>query len=200
MGYGKPLCSQPIMRGIDTTPEQPPRENAREPMRSVILRVALLACLLWAGPALAATPQFLGTHRDWNVYTYEDEDGMVCYIASEPIKEEGNYTRRGPAAVLVAKFPIEPPNEQVSVQPGYSFKDGSLVEVDIDNRDFELFTRGEHAWAQTSEEDQRLIDAMRRGREMTVRGTSTRDTFSLDTYSLLGFTAAYNEMSDACGR
>ena len=33
---------------------------------------------------------------------------------------------------------------------------------------------------------------------MTVRGTSTRDTYSLDTYSLSGFTAAYEAMRDAC--
>jgi hypothetical protein len=31
-----------------------------------------------------------------------------------------------------------------------------------------------------------------------VRGTSTRRTYSLDTYSLLGFTAAYEAMVNAC--
>jgi hypothetical protein len=31
-----------------------------------------------------------------------------------------------------------------------------------------------------------------------VRGTSVKGTFSLDTYSLLGFTAAYQAMVDAC--
>ena len=39
---------------------------------------------------------------------------------------------------------------------------------------------------------------MKRGTDMTVRGTSTRNTFSLDTYSLLGFTAAYDAMIEAC--
>jgi hypothetical protein len=33
---------------------------------------------------------------------------------------------------------------------------------------------------------------------MTVRGTSTLSTYSLDTYSLLGFTAAYDAMVEAC--
>jgi hypothetical protein len=33
---------------------------------------------------------------------------------------------------------------------------------------------------------------------MTVRGTSAKGTFSVDTYSLLGFTAAYQAMTDAC--
>ena len=39
---------------------------------------------------------------------------------------------------------------------------------------------------------------MRRGTDMTVRGTSSKNTYSLDTYSLLGFTAAYDAMVEAC--
>jgi hypothetical protein len=61
-----------------------------------------------------------------------------------------------------------------------------------------LFTRGEHAWTKSEDADQALIGAMKQGSDMTVRGTSTRETYSLDTYSLLGFTAAYDAMVDAC--
>ena len=152
-------------------------------------------------PALSASPQFLGTYRDWNLQVYDDGDtGKVCYISSEPTKEDGDYTRRGPAAVLVAKLPMDEPNEQVSVQPGYGFKQGSNVDVNVDGRKFELFTRGEHAWTMSPDDDKTLIDAMKRGSKMTVRGTSTKDTYSLDTYSLIGFTAAYQKMRDACSK
>ena len=48
------------------------------------------------------------------------------------------------------------------------------------------------------DEDAAIIVAMQRGTDMTVRGTSQLDTYSLDTYSLLGFTAAFNAMRDAC--
>ena len=41
---------------------------------------------------------------------------------------------------------------------------------------------------------------MKRGSTMTVRGTSVRDTFSMDTYSLTGFSAAYDAMRDACAK
>jgi hypothetical protein len=61
-----------------------------------------------------------------------------------------------------------------------------------------LFTRGEHAWTKSREADEALINAMKRGSNMTVRGTSAKRTYSLDTYSLLGFTAAYQAMVDAC--
>jgi hypothetical protein len=87
----------------------------------------------------------------------------------------------------------------VSVQPGYTFKSGSDIEVVVDgSTKFTFFAQGEHAWAKTSRDDANLIAAMRKGGAMTVRGISTRDTFSLDTYSLIGFTAAYNAMNEAC--
>lgn len=164
-------------------------------MRAPIIALVLTSVL--SVPAAAQTPEFLGTHRDWNVYAFSENSQKICYIASEPKKQEGDYTRRGNPAVLVTRRP-EPRVDEVSVQPGYSYKEGSEVQVGIGNRKFALFTRGEHAWTKSEEEDQALIDAMKRGSQMTVRGTSTKGTFSLDTYSLLGFTAAYQAMLSAC--
>lgn len=151
-----------------------------------------------AATAAAQTPKFLANHRDWTVYEVADPKGKICYIASEPKNQEGNYSRRGNPAVLVARLPGNPPSEQVSVQPGYTYKKDSAVEVTIEGRSYQLFTQGEHAWARTDADDRALIEAMRAGSTMTVRGTSTRDTFSLDTYSLAGFTAAHEAMRDAC--
>ena len=40
---------------------------------------------------------------------------------------------------------------------------------------------------------------MKRGRIMTASGTSSRGTKTVDTYSLKGFTAAYNTIGTDCG-
>jgi hypothetical protein len=161
---------------------------------------ALLACFAALAPvaALAQTPQFLGTYRDWNVYAFTENGEKICYMASEPKKQEGNYTRRDNPAVLVTRRPSPKVVDEVSVQPGYSYLDGSEVEVAIASNKFMLFTRGEHAWTKSEDADKALITAMKRGSDMTVRGTSIKNTYSLDTYSLMGFTAAYKAMIDAC--
>jgi Invasion associated locus B (IalB) protein len=166
-------------------------------MRPTIIALCLTSVLGVA--AAAQTPEFLGSHRDWNVYAFTEDSQKICYMASEPKKQEGDYTRRGNPAVLVTRRPGSPPVDEVSVQPGYSYLEGSEVEVAIGGREFMLFTRGEHAWTKSEEADKALINAMKRGSDMRVRGTSTRRTYSLDTYSLLGFTAAYEAMLDACG-
>ncbi len=193
-----PFAAKPeqLWCGPDRTCIGATLEPMRHPLCSAL--ALIVAATAHAGIALAQTPKFLASHRDWTVYEVADPKGKICYIASEPKDQKGNYRSRGNPAVLVARLPGSPPTEQVSVQPGYTFKRDSSVAVQIDDRGFQLFTQGEHAWARTDEDDRTLIAAMRGGSNMTVRGTSTRDTFSLDTYSLSGFTAAFEAMRDAC--
>jgi hypothetical protein len=164
-----------------------------------LLRLALVVLAAMPAAAFAQSPEYLGTYRDWNVYRFADGDQSICYMASEPKKQEGNYTRRGNPAILVTRRPAPRVVDEVSVQPGYSYQDGSEVEVQVDrNRKFLLFTRGEHAWTKSEDADEALIRAMKGGNDLTVRGTSVKNTYSLDTFSLLGFTAAYDAMVEAC--
>ncbi len=89
--------------------------------------------------------------------------------------------------------------DEVSVQPGYNYLEGSNVSVSVGGKVFTLFTRGgPHAWTKNDDEDRALIDAMRQGEAMIVEGESSKRTSSKDTYSLLGFTKAYNAMVAAC--
>jgi hypothetical protein len=167
--------------------------------RFVIIGLLAVPFLALEPPgATAQTPEFLGTFRDWNVYAFSEDGQRICYMASEPKKQEGNYTRRGNPAILVTRRPTPQPVDEVSVQPGYSYLDQSEVEDRVGSRRFNLVTRGEHAWTKSEDADQALINAMKRGTDMTVRGTSFKNTYSLDTYSLLGFTAAYEAMLEAC--
>ena len=62
-----------------------------------------------------------------------------------------------------------------------------------------LFTRGGNAWA-LGKDDAAIVKAMRKGMRLTIRGTSSRNNPTTDTYSLKGVTAAHRAMNKACGR
>jgi hypothetical protein len=168
------------------------------PYRLLAAAVILLALAL--PERLAAAEQtFVATYRDWSLFTYQDGSSRLCFIASEPKSRDGNYTRRGDPALLVTRLPGADDTAEVSMQPGYTFQEGSTVRIVVDgNRTFEMFTQGEYAWTRSPTEDRALIAAMRAGIELTARGTSSRDTWSEDSYSLLGFTAAFNALEQAC--
>jgi hypothetical protein len=63
-----------------------------------------------------------------------------------------------------------------------------------------LATRASTAWLDEDDAARRLIQAMRRGRELEVRGTSSRGTDTVDRYSLHGFSAAHDAIDKACAK
>ncbi len=146
----------------------------------------------------AQTPYSLGSYTDWNVWELDEGGQKICYIVSEPKKQSGTYTRRGKPAVLVTRRPTPNVADEVSVQPGYTYLEGSNVSLAVGQNQFTLFTRGAHAWTKDATEDQTLIDIMKSGESMVISGESIKNTTSTDTYSLLGFTKAYNAMVAAC--
>ena len=63
---------------------------------------------------------------------------------------------------------------------------------------FQLFTSGSRAWSFSVSEDLKIINAMKTSLKLSVIGTSSRGTITTDTYSLLGFTKAYQKINEAC--
>ncbi len=142
----------------------------------------------------------LGRFRDWYAAAYEDGGRTICYMASRPTASAGDYSRRGPAYVQVTRRKGDSGPDVVSFEAGYPFADGAEIEVAIDGAAFALFTQGETAWAYDSDGDGALAKAMAGGARMIVKGASARGTATMDTYSLMGFTAARNAMTEACGQ
>ncbi|WP_158043487.1 invasion associated locus B family protein [Skermanella pratensis] len=169
--------------------------------RSAALLPALclaLATLASGTAATAAEPQLIGSFNDWNAFSYDESGQKVCYMSSRPKKDEGNYKQRGDIYVLITHRPAEKSLDVVSVTTGYTYKEKSETIVSIGNQNFKLFTDGDTAWARDEKTDRALVDAIRSGSAMIVKGTSNRGTATTDTYSLSGTSAAYEAISKAC--
>ncbi len=165
---------------------------------------ALAAIAVVALPATIAAAaeddEVLGVFRDWIAQSYVEEGGVkICYMYTAPKESKGNYTRRGATYVMVTRRAGDSIPDVVHVEAGYPYREESDVSLRIDNDTFNLFTSDETAWAATEEEDRDIVAAMVRGVRMTVEGTSRRGTDTTDRYSLLGFTAARDAMTGACG-
>lgn len=140
----------------------------------------------------------LGAFGDWEAY--RDAREGFCYAGSKPVKQEGRYTQRGDAFILVTHRPKEKSFDVVSFDAGYVYKDGSEVAVTIGLQSFTLFGQGEQAWARDGNGDAQLVKAMRAGSMLVVKGTSSRGTPTTDTYSLKGVSAALDAINKACPR
>lgn len=175
--------------------------DTRVIMRTVwaLRSVAVLAATVLMASAVAAEQRPIGVFKDWSAFVDSVGGNKICYIGSVPQKQEGNYTRRDDTFLLVTHRPTDKVVGEVSVEAGYTYQQGSEVSLTIDGRPFKLFTESGNAWAYDAAADQRLVRAMRAGSRMIVKGTSSRGTLTTDTYSLIGFTAAYKAITSECG-
>jgi hypothetical protein len=148
--------------------------------------------------AAAAPTERLGAVEGWTAYSYEDKGGKVCYLAGTPKKSEPAGKKRKQPVAMVTHRPAEKVANVVSFFEGYPLKEGSDVSLDIDGTKFDLFTKGDGAWARTSELDKTIVEAMVKGKQAVVKGTPQKGSPTTDTYSLSGFAQAVGMIDKAC--
>tara|TARA_R110002124_G_scaffold86921_7_gene224210 strand:+ start:411 stop:941 length:531 start_codon:yes stop_codon:yes gene_type:complete len=173
----------------------------------ILKNVGVLAALT-ALVATGVTAQDQSTNRvaaktDWSVFV--EDNPTECWGVSTP-KETVNSrdgrvvaVNRGQTLLMVFYRPSAGAKGQVAFTGGYPFKSGSTVNMNISGNTFELFTEGEWAWPATTDDDSKIITAMKRGADAVVTGQSGRGTNTKDTFSLLGFTAAVEDAANRCG-
>jgi invasion protein IalB len=168
-------------------------------MRSMGRAALLFTCLALIPAALAQgqSPSLIGESGDWQAYTYKSSGAKVCYVVSQPKSSDPKAAKRDPIFFLVTHRPAQNIRNEVSTIIGYPFKKDSKVDLQIDETPFTLFTNADGAWADTKD-DSVVVDAMKKGHTMTVKGTSWRGTSTVDTYSLKGISSALDKIDGAC--
>ena len=156
-------------------------------------QIATISLLIATAASASASAQTLDSqHGDWEVY----KDGATCYMASTPVKEDGNYTKRGQPYALVNYK--KGGTDEINISSGYPYKPNVNLDVKVNGKAFGLFVDGEHAWAKDPAADKAVVGALKNGSEMVVKGVSAKGTYSTDTYSLKGTGAAYKRMTEIC--
>ena len=167
-------------------------------MRNLILSIltfVALPCLAEGDPNL----KNLGTFGNWTAYTYDDGNGKICYIASEPTKSSGKYSKRDDVFLMVTHRPSEKAFNVVNTVAGYTYKKGSKPTITIDKKKaITLATHEDTAWAKETKTDKTLVEQMKAGSTAVLKGTSKRGTLTTDTFSLKGFSKAYQKIDEAC--
>ena len=62
----------------------------------------------------------------------------------------------------------------------------------------DLFTEQDGAWAYDSKQDDAIVASMKRGSSLTLNARSGRGNATSYRFSLSGFTAAHNAITNAC--
>jgi len=152
-----------------------------------------------AAASPAGTPsERLGAADGWTAYAFSEKSGKVCYLAGEPKKSEPATAKRRRPLAMVTHRPAEKVANVVSFAEGYPLKEGSDVALEIGSAKFDLFTKGDSAWARTAELDKEIVETMAKGKQAIVKGMPRKGPATTDTYSLAGFAQALGMIDKAC--
>ena len=126
------------------------------------------------------------------------KDDDWCYIGSLHIKSDLPETKkRGENYILVYKI-IGSDENIVQVEAGYQYNLEKDILVKIDNTSFKLYSTEDSSETAWTDNDQKVVYAMKKGLELVLSGQSSRGTITNDTYTLKGFTAAINKLNKDC--
>jgi hypothetical protein len=147
-----------------------------------------------------AQPTLLGQYGDWGAYTASPGGNKVCFALAKPktTKMEPAGRNRDPAYLFVSIWLDRNVKNEVSVIIGYPFKSSSDATAEIGTAKFAMYTQNDGAWIKNVAEEARMVDAMRKGVDLTVKGTSGRGTQSTDQYSLKGLAQALDKIEQGC--
>jgi invasion protein IalB len=154
--------------------------------------LALAALLLAAAPAFAqrnaqpAAPQRLGSFQDWTAATHQENGGKVCYAFT---RMEGRQN----ALLTVTHRPQG--RDQVALRIGRAFPRNAEVTMDVGSTDLPFYTSGDNAFAR---DGRAAVAAFRNGREAVAKSPGPNNRNTTETFSLSGFTAAYEAISREC--
>jgi invasion protein IalB len=153
-----------------------------------------------AAPAGDAQPTLLGQYGDWGAYAATPGGAKVCFALAKPktTKTEPVGRKRDPSYIFVSTRPAENVKNEVSVIIGYPFKTSSDATAEIGTAKFAMYTQNDGAWIKNVAEEARMVDAMRKGTDVTVKGTSGRGTASTDQYTLKGLAQALDKIEQEC--
>lgn len=182
------------MRIVPFNPGEPKRMILHTTMRSLLVATFLSSVLMTA----AAVAEVIGVYRDWVAVTSTSGKQKTCMMWSQPKQSEGYKGKRGDAFAFVTHQPAEKRLDRVSFETGYTLGKPAAVQATVGDQQFRLSASGTGAWTRNSNDDSALIKAMRAGSAMTVTGTGPGGEKVTDSYSLYGFTAAYNAINAAC--
>ena len=147
-----------------------------------------------------AEPTLIGQFGSWGAYSAAPGGRKVCFALAKPSSSKTNPPNRprDPAFVFVSTRPSERVANEVSVSIGYQLKPGSEASLEIGTAKYAMYTQGDGLWIKNAADEAAMVEALKRGADVTVKGMSAKGTETTDVFSLKGLAQALDRVSQDC--
>jgi len=162
------------------------------------LYISFIVILISFSARSAEDLKSIGKFKDWETFTVTENDNKICFAQSIPILRAPKKFERNPSRLFITFRPSEDMKDEVSATSGYTFQKEKIVKAKTGKKTYDFFSQEEFAWILDTEEEQRFIKAMKKASRVMIIGRTEKGKQTVDHYSLMGFTKAYNTAKKNC--
>ena len=153
--------------------------------------------------AAAASPgqgqaMLLETAGKWQAFSSQQGRSKVCYAMSKAETRIPANLKDVEGLLFVSSRPGEGVRNEISFVMNFDLKEGVEHQAIVGNERFALVAKGQNMWLKNPAEEPRMLDSLRRGSGLEIKGTSKRGNPTSDKYSLAGISQIVKRAEDAC--
>jgi invasion protein IalB len=173
--------------------------NSATVMRGLISILAGLALAATGASAMAQSKAAVKVSENgaWGTYSYTDKNAKVCYVLSKALREQMQPKNLDHGDIYFTVS--QKPSKNVLLEPqfitSYDMQENSKPVIQIGDKSFEMFIRGNYAWVANAAEEPILVAAMKAGQTMKVSAKSKRGNATSYVFSLKGISKALDSIT-----
>ncbi|AOO79815.1 hypothetical protein LJR009_001886 [Bosea sp. LjRoot9] len=145
-----------------------------------------------------AQAMLLETAGKWQAFSSQQGRSKVCYALSKAEARLPANLKDIEGLLFVSSRPTEGVRNEISFVLNFDLKEDVEHQAIIGSERFALVAKGQNMWLKNPAEEPRMLDALRKGSGLEVKGTSKRGNPTSDKYSLAGMNQAVKRAEDAC--
>ena len=139
----------------------------------------------------------IGTFKDWEAVLVFNDSGKLCFAHSKPVLQSPKKERE--ARLFVSFRPEDKITDEVSTTCGYEFNCQNSITATSGKSNFKFdLPQGNFAWMSNNKTEKKIIKRMKQASRLMVTAYNQAGSKTIDQYSLMGFTKAYNAAKQSC--
>jgi len=140
----------------------------------------------------------IGKFKDWEVIMITEESNKVCFAHSKPVLQSPKKDDRE-ARLFVTFRPSDKITDEVSTTSGYEYNSQNSITASSGKSKYKFdIAQDNFAWISSNKIEKRIIKRMKKASRIMVTGYNKSGSQTIDHYSLMGFTKAYNTVKKIC--
>jgi len=140
----------------------------------------------------------IGKFKDWETMVLNHDSEKVCFAQTKPVLQSPKGETRE-ARLFVSFRPKDKVTDEISTTSGYEYNTQNSIRARSGKNKYKFDISQEgFAWIADNKIEKKMIRTMKKGSRIMVTGFNKSGSQTIDHYSLLGFTKAYNAAKKNC--